>query len=203
MIPSATLQDFLRSRRSVRRFRPDPVDSQVVERILTTAIQAASAHNRQPWRFAVVVDPSVKDTLATAMASAYEQDLIADGMSSSARAAALERARSHVLCAPLVVILCMDLSDMDAYADEKRMNAERVMAVQSVANAGTTILLSAHAEGLGAVWNCAPLFAADAVSRTLKLPRSWNPQAMLLVGYPSKESVRRSRRPLREVTLYR
>ena len=51
------LHNFLRSRRSIRRFRPEPIEDAVIERILTTATYAPSAHNRQPWRFCVIKDP--------------------------------------------------------------------------------------------------------------------------------------------------
>ena len=51
------LQSFLRSRRSVRRFRPDPIDPALVRGLLEAARWAPSPHNRQPWRFVVVTDP--------------------------------------------------------------------------------------------------------------------------------------------------
>ncbi len=47
---------FLLSRRSVRRFKPDPVPLDLVLRALDLARHAPSAHNRQPWEFVVVRD---------------------------------------------------------------------------------------------------------------------------------------------------
>jgi nitroreductase len=41
------------SRRSVRRFKPDPVPREALERILEVGHRAASAANRQPWHFVV------------------------------------------------------------------------------------------------------------------------------------------------------
>src|SRR6185436_9922865 len=72
------LHEFLQTRRSIRRFKSDPVPDSVIENILTTAAFAPSAHNRQPWRFAVVTDLSVKQKLADAMASEFERDLEKD-----------------------------------------------------------------------------------------------------------------------------
>lgn len=48
------LHTFLRTRRSIRRFRPDPVPDEVIARILETAAHAPSAHNLQPWRFVII-----------------------------------------------------------------------------------------------------------------------------------------------------
>ena len=72
---SDELLTFLRSRRSIRRFRPDPLPAAVIRRILETATYAPSAHNNQPWRFAVVTDLSVKARLAEAMAADFRRDL--------------------------------------------------------------------------------------------------------------------------------
>ncbi|MEW5941732.1 MAG: nitroreductase family protein, partial [Chloroflexota bacterium] len=54
------LHAFLRTRRSIRRFKPDPVPGEVVSRILATATYAPSAHNLQPWRF-IVINPRSDD----------------------------------------------------------------------------------------------------------------------------------------------
>jgi len=76
---------------------------------------------------------------------------------------------------------------MDYYPDERRQQAERVMAGQSVALAAQNVLLAAFAEGLGACWMCAPLFCPDAVRAVLSLPDDWEAQALLTMGYPAEE----------------
>ena len=58
------------------------------------------------------------------------------------------------------------------------------MAVQSVAAAGMQLLLAAHAEGLGGVWACWPLFAQETIRKTLNLSETWEPQGMFFIGYP-------------------
>lgn len=47
------LWDVIRERRTVRRFKPDPVPVDVLERLLDAAILAPSPLNSQPWRFIV------------------------------------------------------------------------------------------------------------------------------------------------------
>ncbi len=45
----------------------------------------------------------------------------------------------------------------------------------------------AHAEGLGACWVCAPLFAPEEVRAELALPLDWQPQGVVTLGYPAEE----------------
>jgi nitroreductase len=91
---------------------------------------------------------------------------------------------------------------MDSYLDEKRQQAERTMAIQSVAAAGLQLLLAAHAEGLGGVWACWPLFAQETICRTLNLPEAWEPQGMFFIGYPESIPTIREKKPLKEITVF-
>ncbi|NDY41373.1 nitroreductase family protein [Dissulfurirhabdus thermomarina] len=54
----------IRERRSVRHFRPDPVDPETVRQILEAGAWAPSGLNNQPWRFAVVRDGATREALA-------------------------------------------------------------------------------------------------------------------------------------------
>jgi nitroreductase len=61
---SEELLNFLISRRSIRKFRPDPVPDELILKVLDVARYAPSARNSQPWVFIVVKDPEVKRKLA-------------------------------------------------------------------------------------------------------------------------------------------
>jgi nitroreductase len=56
--------DVIRRRRSVRKFKPDVVDNEIVKRILEAGMWAPSAGNMQPWRFIVVQDRELKKRMA-------------------------------------------------------------------------------------------------------------------------------------------
>jgi F420 biosynthesis protein FbiB-like protein len=193
---------LLRSRRSVRRFQPRPIPQDVVRHILETAAWAPSAHHRQPWRFAVLSSFLARDRLAHALGEAFRRDLSADGMQPEEVEAQVARSRQRIQQAPLAVLLCLDLAAGDVYPDAARQQSEHWMGVQSVALAGGQLLLAAWAEGLGGVWMCAPLFAPQAASQALGLPGNWQPQALILLGYPAKIPDPRPRRPLEEVALF-
>jgi F420 biosynthesis protein FbiB-like protein len=196
------LHDWIRSRRSVRRFTQQVVSQNILERILVTACQAPSAHNRQPWRFIVILSARDKERLAECMGAEFLNDLLKGGMEQAGARQQVERSRQRILEAPAAILLCADTSELDVYPDEKRSQGELTMAMQSVAMAGDTLLLAAHAEGLGGVWLCAPLFAQQAVRRAFALPDSWLPQGLILLGYPQLIPPERPRKPLSEVVRF-
>jgi coenzyme F420-0:L-glutamate ligase/coenzyme F420-1:gamma-L-glutamate ligase len=181
------LHRFLRGRRSIRRFQKREVEQATLERILQTGMYAPSAHNRQPWRFAVLTSPGAKSRLGEAMAAEFRRDLAADGLPAPEIETLVNRSKNRINEAPVVIVLCMDISEMDSYPDEKRQQAEHTMATQSAALAGLQLQLAAHAEGLGSVWVCAPLFAPQTVRGALALPESWQPQGMVFIGYADGE----------------
>jgi coenzyme F420-0:L-glutamate ligase / coenzyme F420-1:gamma-L-glutamate ligase len=198
----SSFHEFLKSRRSVRRFLPDPIPDKVIDRILETATHAPSAHNRQPWRFVVISTNQVKESLAVGMAAAFRADLLSFGSSEEEAEAQAAHSSERIMQTPVVILLCMDAAVLDVYPDERRQQAEHQMGIQSAALAGGQLLLAAHAEGLGGVWVCAPIFAPCVVRHALDLEDTLEPQALFLLGYPAKVPALRPRRPLAEVVRY-
>lgn len=197
MLPErlSTLLDLLKNRRSIRRYQPEPIPRNVIETLLEAAIWAPSAHNRQPWRFAVVESEATKNQLARAMGERLRRDLAVDGVPDDAIAKDAARSYSRMTGAPVLIALCLSMADMDQYPDERRALNEYLMAAQSVAMAGQNLLLAAADAGLGACWMCAPLFAPDVVRGVLELPEDWEPQAVITLGYPA-ETRTKTRNPL-------
>lgn len=197
--PLAIFADLIRERRSIRRYRPEPLPRGLVERLIDGARHAPSAHNRQPWRFAILDKLEDKERLATAMGARLRADRAADNDAPEAIERDVATSHARLVAAPAVVVACATLADMDTYPDARRAEAERLMAVQSTAMAVQNLLLLAHTEGLGACWMCAPLFCPDAVIAALDLPADWEPQALVTIGYPATPGRRRERRPLNEI----
>ena len=196
------VREALLARRSVRRYTDEPVPHALIEDLLTAAIWAPSAHNRQPWRFAAIETRTTIAGLARTMGEQLRRDLDADGVPEAVIAADTGRSYDRITGAPVVVVLCLSMADMDAYPDERRSALERTMAVQSAAMAGQNLLLAAHAAGLGACWMCAPLFCPDVVRAALGLPGDWEPQALIAVGWPA-ETREKTRAPLETRVLWR
>lgn len=193
--------EILLDRRSIRRYQQKPVPQALVDKLLTAAIWAPSAHNRQPWRFVVISALEKKSQLAQAMGDRLKKDLTRDGVETNVIENDVSRSYRRITAAPLLVLVCLSMEDMDSYPDERRQINEWTMAVQSTAMAGQNLLLAAHALGLGACWMCAPLFCPEVVQDVLELPANWEPQGLLTIGYPAEKKVK-SRRPLHSCTKF-
>lgn len=181
---ASALYALLAGRRSVRRYRDEPVAPETVQRLLQTAAAAPSAHNRQPWRYVVLTDAAAKEKLARAMGERLAADRSRDGDDAQAIQLDVGRSFARITGAPVVIMVCLTLGEMDRYPDARRRQAEFLMAVQSTAMATQNLLLAAHAEGLGACWMCAPLFCPDIVRAALGLGEEIEPQGLITLGHP-------------------
>lgn len=179
--PSSSPLSLLLTRRTVRRFRPEPVPSHLVEQILQAAVYAPSAHNLQPWRFVLLESKETREELADALTSAMRRDMQAEGASEDEIRARVERSRRRLLEAPVAILLCRDRAARRANRPE-----DDLMGIQSVAAAGLQLLLAAHALGLGGNWICWPLYAPAETRQALDLPESWQPEALFFIGYPAE-----------------
>jgi F420 biosynthesis protein FbiB-like protein len=200
MTSTADLLAVFRRRRSVRLFKAAGLDAAALERVLEAARLAPSAHNRQPWRFVVIQDEEGRAGLAEAMTARLRSDRLADGAAPEQVEADVSRSRERLRQAPCAILVCLTMEAMDRYPDDRRNEAERLMAVQSVAMAGENLLLAATTEGWGGCWMCAPLFAGDEARRALELPPDWEPQGLILLGEAAEQPPPRGRRSLGEVT---
>ncbi len=198
-----TLYRIIQERRSIRRFDGISIPPEIMQRVLETATQAPSAHNRQPWRFVILTTLEDKQSLANALGVRLREDRLIDGDDPNQIERDVAQSIERISSAPVVVIVCLSMEDMDVYPDDGRKAAEHNMAVQSISMAAQNLLLAAHTEGLGACWLCAPLFAKDLVREKLSLPEGWEPQGLIILGYPAEAGQERPRRPIEEVTLWR
>lgn len=161
-------------RRSVRGFEKKDVPEELVKKILEAACQAPSAGNLQPWHFYVVQKEEVRKELAW---GAFGQ--------------------SFVYEAPVVVVVCADLSVSAAGYGERGRN---LYALQDTAAAIQTLLLAAYAEGLGTCWVGA--FDEQAVREVLELSSHIRPLALIPLGFSAKAPSARGRKRLEDVATF-
>jgi coenzyme F420-0:L-glutamate ligase / coenzyme F420-1:gamma-L-glutamate ligase len=180
------LPEALRQRRSIRKYTDETVPIEVIRSILQTASYAPSAHNAQPWRFVVITGQDQKEAFADAMAQVWEAELERDHIPKNIRWATVNVSVERFTVAPVLVLCCLSMEDMDTYPDAERQKTERDLAVQSLAAAVQNLLLAAYGEGLGACWFCAPIFCKPAVRKALDIPDDVEPQALITLGYPAE-----------------
>ena len=114
---------LLKSRRSIRRYRPDPVPDELIEQLLEAGRWAPSASNRQPWAFIVIRDADIRQQVAQHAAYYFVR-------------------WAHVEEAPLLIVLCGDA----------RSRVYRRFLHEDVGLAGAQMMLQAKALGLGTCW---------------------------------------------------
>ena len=191
-----SLAALLQSRRSVRKYQAHPVSYELIEQVIEAARWAPSPHGRQPWRFAVLTTQELKLQLADQMGSTWQQNLQMDGQDTETVNIRLEKSRQRILNAPVIIIPCLYLEDLDYYPDERRQADEKTMAIQSIGAAIQNMLLMAYDLGLDAGWMCAPLFCPEVVCKALDLDPRLIPQALITIGYAAADPQRRERLPL-------
>lgn len=192
----ATLDAFVQGRRSVRAFSQRPVPAEIVRDVIEAAGWAPSPHGRQPWRFAVVEAFERRKALADAMAVSWREQLQFDGQDQAMVEHRLARSRERLERAPVLIVPCLYLDDLDIYPDDDRQSAEHIMAIQSIGAAIQNLLLRVYAAGLDAGWMCAPLFCPEIVRDALGLETALHPHALIPLGYAAQDPVRRPRRPV-------
>ena len=173
----AAVYRVIRERRDVRRFRPDPVPEEVIQRLLQAAAHAPSVGYMQPWSFLIVRERAVREQIHQAFRAANAEAEAMFPPERRERYAALKL--EGILDSGLNICVTCDRSrfgpvvlgrtcqpDMDLYST--------VCAVQN-------LWLAARAEGIGVGW--VSILKLQELRRILHIPESVVPIAYLCVGY--------------------
>ena len=72
---TAYLFEIIRTTRSMRRLKPDPVPNELIRKILEAGVCAPSGGNMQRWRFLVIHDPKVKETVGALYKRAWDEQV--------------------------------------------------------------------------------------------------------------------------------
>ncbi len=160
--------ECIKSRASVRSFKPDPVPDNVLEEIMDAAIQAPSAGNVQDWEFVIVSNQETKGRLAEA---AYAQGFISQ--------------------APVVIVVCSNLKTVSSAYGER---GKGMYSIQDTATATQNMMLAAWEKGVGSCW--VGSFNDEKVREILVLPKHVRPMAIVPIGYPQSVPAKMARRKL-------
>jgi F420 biosynthesis protein FbiB-like protein len=188
--------DFVEQRRSIRSFRPEPVDRRMLDSCVEAACLAPAPHHSRPWRFVVIDTDDAKRALAIGMGARWQADLERDGMDPERIAELVAASHTKITTAPALVLACLTWDGLDRYPDEARQRAEWGMALLSLGAAVENFMLSAADAGLASCWVAAPIFCPEAARDALQLPAEWLPHALVLVGHPDPAYVGRERPPV-------
>jgi nitroreductase len=166
--------DAIVNRKSVLKFKKEPVDDKLIGVMLYMATHAHSAGEMQEWNFIVVRDEERKNKLYKA---ALEHRLLKE--------------------APVCIVVCADL-EKAGMRFQKR--GEVFYSVQDTAAATMLMLVTANALGLGAAWIGS--FDEEMVKDALYLPDNLRPVAIIAVGFIEEAEERKERIPFDNLTWY-
>jgi 5,6-dimethylbenzimidazole synthase len=177
-------EDFLRlvkTRKSVRRYKSEPVPDGVLEKILEAARQAPSAANSQPWEFVVIRDPEARKKVSKGIALKIKEEVGKDP--DIARGIAVQ---PFLYTAPVIIAVLGDLRLQEAYP--AWMDRYALMR-QSLSNTIYTLQLAAACFGLTTAWGTIQSGPTqDAVKKILGIPESYTVDHMVPVGYADHEA---------------
>lgn len=181
------LFEAIKTRRSMRRYKPDPVDDEKIEAILEAGRWAPSWANTQCWHFVVARDAAVRAKLADAMVKFGENE--------SPAAVAMRTV-------PVVIAVCAEMGKSGCMPGPGGGGTQFVTDkgdwfMFDTALAVQNMVLAAHAQGLGTV--ILGLFDARKAEEALGLPDTHRIVAMFPVGVPDQEGKAPPRKELTEI----
>jgi nicotinate-nucleotide--dimethylbenzimidazole phosphoribosyltransferase len=178
-----TVHRVIAERRDVRRFRPDPVEEDVLTRVLEAAHRAPSVGLMQPWRLIVIRDI---DTRVAMRRLAQRERLRQAGSFDERTGHFLDQKVEGVVEAPLGICVCCDHGEPDVEILGRATIPDTD--IYSAACAVQNLWLAARAEGLGVGW--VSFYRPEDLRALLGIPARVEPIAYLCLGWPDERPVR-------------
>ncbi len=200
--------ELVKKRRSIRKFKPDPIPDEYVDKIIEAARWAPSGANSQPWEFIVVKKQELKDDIVKIC---EESDVLAHRMELTRepelRFPAYIKLRQQpwgFAAAPVFIILCGDPRTTDAYPLSAALHIGQSIFNSGLASAFLYMHLAATTLGLGAQWVSviARHYVQSLTKDLLGIPEELEFYDMMAVGYPDMETRPRMVRAKEEMVHY-
>ena len=183
--------DAIAARRSIRKFKDAPIPDEMLQTILTAAIQAPSACNRQPWRF-VIVQGDKRTEMVRAM-----REGIAKAKARGEDIGSSEWSARVMEQAPITIFIFNPQGLRPWLAHSIEQMFTDVADIQSIGAAIQNMLLAAQDMGLGSLWICDVFDAYEELCKWLG--ETGELIAAVSLGYPDESPAARPRRPISDV----
>lgn len=184
--------NLVKTRRSIRSFKPDPLPDDYVDRIIEAARWAPSGANSQPWEFVVIKDKGIKEKILELHKESSEHSRKMEltrepGMGWPAVLRHSDRPGFAV--APVWIILLGDSRTRKAYPLTAYLNRGEAIFQSSLASAFLYMHLAAASLGLASQWvsGTASPYEQCLIKDLLKIPENLQIYDMMAAGYPLKQ----------------
>ncbi len=174
------LAEAIRGRRSIRKYKPDPVSEETLKTILEAVRWSPSWANTQCWEVIVVKDTEMKSKLAETLTQTNP-------------------ARNAMTEAPLILVLC-GKKGVSGFKKGEAATVKGDWLMFDTGIAMQNLCLTAHALGLGTV--IIGLFDHKKTEEILGVPPDREVVAMTPLGYPVAESPTPKRKEISEFVYY-
>jgi len=178
--------ETIKNRRSIRKYKADPVDDKTLETIMEAARLAPSWANTQCWRFVIVRDNDTKARIASVINP--NPNLGANP------------ATKAIQAAPVLIVACAEKGLSGCFNGKTSTDKGEYWYMFDVALAMEHIALAAASLGLGTVH--VGLFDAKEVAKILEIPDNYSVVEMMPLGYPEFQPNARPRKELKEIVFY-
>ena len=175
-------------RTSVRRFRPDPVPREIIQRLLECAVRAPNHKLTEPWRFSVMTG-AARDRFADIRAG-HRLKRFADPSTVEARSAA-DKVRAESRATPAFVVVMAAQNP-----DEITREEDYAATMMAVAN----LMIAAQSLGLGTYLKTGGVMRDPGLLQLARVPENFRVVAIVSVGYPAEEESPRRRKSATELT---
>jgi nitroreductase len=200
--------NIIHQRRSVRKFKADPIPNAMLGKMIDAATCAPSASNRQPWRFMILTDRETKRRLADRVQEAIGRAAGDLSLLKPADFTSYSRNFLHFAEAPAVILaLCRSTPVMAYLFKEGSPTRARLKileeegAVMSVAMAVENMLLSATGMGLATCVMTGPLIAEESFNEILSVPEGWKIACLVCAGFADESPAPAPRKTAAQVTI--
>ncbi|MDQ3222860.1 MAG: nitroreductase [Gemmatimonadota bacterium] len=178
----------INKRTSVRRFRPDPVPRDVVERLLECAVRAPNHKLTQPWRFAVLT-ARARDRYAEIRAR-HRLNRYTDPSTAEAQAGA-DKVRRESLEVPLYIVTMAAI-----HPDEITREEDYAATMMAIAN----LMIAAESLGMGTFLKSGGVMQDPDLIELAGVPEKFRVVGILSLGYPAEQEPPRRRKPVADLT---
>jgi nitroreductase len=199
---SMPLDEAMQTQRAIRRLKPDPVDDELILRLIELALKAPTGGNAQGWEFIVVKDPAVKAGLARRNRQLWNiyggigRRVTRDNPKRRKILDAVQWQADHFEQVPVVIVACL----RGGYIPFLHITAATYFG--SIFPAVQNLLLAARAIDLGAALTTIPLWNTFSARRILGLPWNITPCAVIPLGWPMGRYGPTTRKPVHEVVSF-
>ncbi len=175
--------ECIKTRRSIRKFKPDAIDHKLIEKIIENASYAPSWKNTQITRY-IAVEGALKDRIADECTSAY-------------------RHNGEIMKeAPMLIAVTM-IKNRSGFERDGSFSTNKGTGWQmfDAGVASQTFCLAAHNEGLGTV--IMGIFDEEEASSLLELPEDRELVCLIPIGYPDEAPSAPKRKEVSELVLFK